>query len=674
MINGKFAHMAFNTITFSFHRNVKINALILRINVSFSMVAKDRQSKTESPKVEVGEIDTRAPFQSVKDAVNLFGEGAFSGEKLTIKKIKPHSTERVLVKETKLHLAQKELDKLKEQLKIAESTKTGALTELEKAKRTVDDLKNKLHIINEAKESAIKATEMAKDEAKKLNVGETNCNGDLETSKEQYAAVFTQLDAAKQELRRIRHDHETAMEEKAQVIREEQEAEVMSKVNIDKAGEISKEIMSVQEAIEHVKLAAMEVKQEQDKIVSEKNVQKLAHRSALEESAKKLVALREQIDPEISKDLESQFAKTTSEIKRLESEMEKSRASDLDSLKNVTSDLDFAKDSLQKVAEEEQSLKKLLESLKTELENVKKEHEELKQKESETESLAGNLNMKLQKSKTELDSACLEEGKVAGGLEEMMAALWQLVAESETAKRESEKMKEESEELKKEAAAMGAKLQEAENELRVSLQEANEAKLAESKALEEIKLISERTDAARASTSESGSKITISREEFESLSRKVEESEKLAVMKVEAAMAQAEAVKASEKEAVKRLEAAQKEINEMKVATEAAVKRAEMADAARKAVEGELRRWREKEQKKAAEAASLILQETQSMPSTPLRKQIPVTQPPQKPVIIQKQKTTKKVLVSNLSGIFQRKKSQIDGGSSPSYLPGEKPM
>ncbi|XP_024960330.1 WEB family protein At5g55860-like [Cynara cardunculus var. scolymus] len=641
------------------------------------MVAKDRQNKTDSPKVEVGEIDTRAPFQSVKDAVNLFGEGAFSGEKLTIKKItKPQSAERVLVKETKLHLAQKELDKLKERLKIAETTKTGALTELERAKRTVEDLTNKLQVINAAKEMAIKATEAAKDQAKQLDGGQTNTNGfltqDLENTKEQYAAVFTELDAAKQELRRIRHDREAAMEEKSAAIGLVTEAEVTSKASLDRAGEISKEIMSVQEAIEQVKRATVEAQKEQEKIYAEKNVQKLAHKAALEESAKKLLALRKEIDPEMSKDLETQFAETTSEIKRLQTEMENARASDLDSLKNVTSELDGAKESLQKVVEEEGSLKSLLESLKIELENVKKEHEELKAKEAETETVAGDLNVKLQKSKVELEAACLEEAKVSGASEEMMATLRQLTLESENAKRESEEMKSEAEELKKEAAAMGAALEEAENKLRIALQEADEAKSAESKALEEIKLISERTDAARASTSESGSKITISREEFESLSRKVEESEKLAGMKVEAAMAQAEAVKASEKEAVKKLEATQKEIDEMKAATEAALKRAEMADAARKAVEGELRRWREREQKKAEEAASLILQETQmqtplSLPSTPIHKQqIPAQKPKPK---------TKKVLVSNLSGMFQRKKSQVDGGgSSPSYLPGEKPM
>lgn len=61
------------------------------------MVAKIRHTATDSPnpspKPEVGEIDTSPPFQSVKDAVNLFGEGAFSGERPIIKKAKAYSAE-----------------------------------------------------------------------------------------------------------------------------------------------------------------------------------------------------------------------------------------------------------------------------------------------------------------------------------------------------------------------------------------------------------------------------------------------------------------------------------------------------------------------------------------------------------------------------------------------------
>ncbi|KAF8414279.1 hypothetical protein HHK36_002280 [Tetracentron sinense] len=578
-----------------------------------------RQNATDSPRAEVGEIDTRAPFQSVKAAVSLFGEGAFSGEKLAIKKLKPHSSESVLAKETQFHLAQKELNKFKEQLKNADSTKTQALAELEKAKKTVEDLTQKLKTVNESRQLAIKATEASKNQAKQLEEANSGrpagtddaWKQDLDSAREQYTAAITELDLAKQELRKIRQDFDASMEAKVSAFQQAAEAKHAAKDNKERAGELAKEIAAAQESLGHVKQASLQAQEEQAKILAEKDVHRQSYRADLEKSEKKLLSLKKEFDPELTRNLEAKLAETTAEIGVLQKEMENSQASDLDTVKIVTSELDDAKEALQKVAEEENSLRSLVESLKLELENVKKEHYELKEKEAETESVAGNLHVKLRKIKTEFEVAFAEESKARGASDELISTLQQLSSESENARQEEEAMKKNAEELKKEAETTRIALEEAEKELQIALKEAEEAKIAEEKALDEIKTLSERTNAARASTSESGAKITISVEEFDSLSQKVEESEKLAEMKMDAARAQVEAVKASESEALKRLEASQKEIEEMKAATEEALKRAEMAEAAKKAVEGELRRWREREQKRTMEAASRILAETE---------------------------------------------------------------
>lgn len=51
----------------------------------------ERQKAAGSPKVEVGEIDTRAPFQSVKAAVSLFAEVLKKGKKPVRKTEAPSS-------------------------------------------------------------------------------------------------------------------------------------------------------------------------------------------------------------------------------------------------------------------------------------------------------------------------------------------------------------------------------------------------------------------------------------------------------------------------------------------------------------------------------------------------------------------------------------------------------
>ncbi|XP_065862706.1 WEB family protein At5g55860 [Euphorbia lathyris] len=654
------------------------------------MGAKERQNATDAPKVEVGEIDTSAPFQSVKDAVSRFGEGAFSGsgEKPAIRKARPHSAEKVLAKESQLHLAQKELNKLQDQLNNAEITKAQALEELGKAKRTVDDLTQKLGTVTQSKDSAIRATEAAKDKTKQIEEtksGETaGPDGarekDLESAREQYMTVFTELDTVKQELRKIRQESDAALEAKLAAINQAAEAENAAKANVEKVGELSREISSMQESIGQVKLASLEAQQEQAKIFAEKDVLKQSYKATLEASANRLLSLKKEFDPEVAHNLEKQLAETMNEIDALQKQKENARASDLDSVRIVTSDLDGAKESLQKVAEEESSLRNLVESLKLELENMKKEHSELREKEAETESIAGNLHVKLRKSKAELEAARADESKPRGASEEIISTLQLLSSEAENARREAEEMMRKAEELKKEAEATSIALEEAEQKLKAALEEAEEAKTAEERALDQIKTLSERTSAARASTSESGANITISREEYEALSRKVEESETLAEMKVAAAMAQVEAVKASENEALKRFGTMQKEIEDMKAATQEAIKRAEMAEAAKKAVEVELRKWREREQKRATEIGTRVLAEREmSFESSPhhvrVQKQNPAPQKVTEVRKLEKEKSSsvsKKVLLSNLS-LFQRKKSQPESGT-PSYLPGEKPV
>ncbi|XP_010932175.1 WEB family protein At5g55860 [Elaeis guineensis] len=649
------------------------------------MGVKAHQNVTDSPKAEVGEIDTRAPFESVRAAVSLFGEVAFSADRPTARKPKPSSAERALAKETQLHLAQKELNKYKEQIKNAETTRVQALAELEGAKKSVEELTHKLNTINESKDLALKATEAAKNQTKELE-DENSSDGtgkdsawkqELDSAREQYAVAITELDAAKQELRRIKKDFESSMEAKLRAFHQEAEAKRLSDVNTEKAAQLSKEIAATQESLMHVKLATEQAQQEELKIHSEKDAARQSYKQALEDTEKKLASLHKEFDPELHKNLEVKLAETTAEIGAIQKEMEDARASDLESLMTVRTELDGAKDVLQKIAEEESSLKTLVESLKLELEAVKKEHDELKEKDAETESVVGNLHIKLQKCKNELEAAVAAEFKATSASDDLMSALQQLSSESESAIQEAEAMKKTAEELRNEAEASQIALAEAEKKLQVALKDAEEAKASEARALDQIKELSEKANAARASTSESGAKITISKEEFESLSRKVDESGKLTEMKVAAAMAQVEAVRASENESIKRLEVTRKEMEDIELATEEALKRAEMAEAAKKAVEGELRRWREREQKRAAEAASRILVETQmsveasqTKPKPPNANIVETAEGNQK---VNRAAVSRKTVLPNFSGIFHRKRNQVDGGS-PSYLPGEKPV
>ncbi|KAJ6797871.1 WEB family protein [Iris pallida] len=646
------------------------------------MSVKTRTNSFDSPKAEVGEIDTRAPFASVRAAVSLFGAGAASAER-TPRKPKSSTPEKsTFASETQLHLAQKELNKYKEQLHNAETTHVQALAELEKAKKTVDDLTHKLAIVNEAKEIALKATEAANNQTNQLKEEVSSLDDDqtgkleLDLSREQYASAIAELDSAKQELRRIRKDFEASVEAKITAFSLEAEAKQQSAVNADKVDQLSKEITSVQESLEHVKLATEQAKQEESKIQSDKDSMRTSYQLALEETEKKSAALKNDFNPEQHKELELKLLQVDSDINAVRKELEDVRAADLEAVATVTTELDGAKEVLQKVAEEEIALRSLVESLKMELEAVMKEHSDLKEKDTATEGLVGDLHVKIQKCKAELEAAVAAESKASLASAELMSTLQQLTSESESALQEAEAMKKEAEAMRNEAESARGALAETEKKLEVALKEEEEAKAAEARALDEIRNVSARANAARSPTSiEPGAaEITISKEEYGSLKHKVEESEKLTEMKVAAAAAHVDAVKASAAEAEKRLEAVRKEIEEMEAATEEALRRTEMAEAAKGAVESELRRWREKEQSRAAELATQILadSETRVEAATAMEPSPPEAKLAVVPAAAQSEGNkkasrwavaSKKTLLPNFSSIFFRRKSQVDRAS-----------
>ncbi|PWZ32873.1 hypothetical protein Zm00014a_010538 [Zea mays] len=644
-----------------------------------NMGTKARPPSADAEKGEIGEIDTRAPIQSVKAAVSLFGEVRFSSDKSAERKPKAPQTERVLAKETELHMAQKELNKYKEQLSNAETTRVQALSELEKAKKTVEELTAKLDLINKSKQLAIQATEDAKTQIKQLEGGSTSeglgtdgaLKQELESAREQYAVALADLDAAKQELRKLKKDFETSLDMRLSAAQQEEESLHTTEANIEKANQLRSEIAEIQESLMHVKAATVQAHEEEAQILAEKDVARTTYKQALEETQKKLLSLRNDFDPAAYDSLKQKLEQTNSEIASMQKKIEEARARDLESVAVVSTELDDAKEMLQKVAEEKSSLRSLVESLKVELEAVKQEHNQLKEKDTETESIVGDLHVKLQKCKSELEAAVAAESKAMSASDDLMLALQQLSSESKNALQEAEMMEKSAAELREEGEKARVELAEAEQKMQLALKEAEEAKAAEARALDQIKQLSDRASAARSSTSESGAIVTISKEEFVSLSRKVEESEKLSDMKVAAAMAQVEAIRASENEAIKKLETARKEMEDMELATEEALKRAEMAEAAKKAVEGELKRWREKEKKTAEAQPSAGAEELGS--GSPPVPQTSAGKASEKNDGHRNSRTLlrRSFMLPNITSMFHKKKNQ-PGSSSPSYLPGEK--
>lgn len=578
-------------------------------------------------------------------------------------------------------MAQKELNKFKEKLKNAETTRIQALAELEQAKRTAKDLSHKLQAVSGSKELDLKASEIAKMQAKRCEEANSSAspkNGvtrELDLAGRQHVATVDEVDATKQVVSSFKKDSQQTEDAKLSALLREAESRKFSDASMGRAAQFVKDNAGWPGSLSHIKGASLQAHHDKSVVPSENDVKGVRCRDGSEQTVNKSSTVKKELDPVFVGNLGTNLAETAEECRA--SKKENIQPPALDSVTTVTSGLDGAKDVLQKIAEEETSLKTMMESLCLELDNIKKESLKLKLKEAETDAVVSELNIKLQNSKEELEGITCGKLKAQATCSSLISTFQQLTLESENARKKSETMKNSAVELMREAETVRISLNEAEQKLQIALKDSEDAKAAEADALNQKKALSEKAQTARVSTSDSGTTITIPMEEYECLCGKLQECRTLAEMKVEAALAEAEAIRAGEIEGIARLETIKREVEEMKLVTEEALKRVEMAEAARRAAEGEMRRLRERDQRRANEAASRALVETQlSKAPSPPRTRVRRSNPHEKKERSWKSgKTSSKqiTLLLQVSGFFQKKAIQVESGSL-SYLPGEKPL
>lgn len=581
------------------------------------------------PKVRKVEIDTAAPFESVKAAVSLFGERMDWKSQLQTRQMQMSSVERFMVSESNLHKVQDDLAYYKEKLSLTQASTADVLIELEKVKELIRGSAGTREGIDMLDYQCVPLPKAAQasepPENSEAAVMDRHATIELQ-------AILKEMESVKEELLSARVSTKVAVEGLQGAFKA---LNTVSK----RADELAEEQASLNEAVAAAQIALVDAEEQvellrsghkvelQDKVPSDLMERKSAEINDLEEKLEEANGMVMKLKEELTaaKGVENTAVVASTEayetIPKVKLQLDQANSEVLGTvgkLGKVLEELDELKAKLEKTTQDKAPLSSAVQVRKSDLERGRIELGRMHEKEQMACATLASLQDDLHKVKESLKSAQAGEARAVQAKETLPAAIKQAASEADEAKAAAEASKEEARKARHEMEQAKAATSTAVSRQQAALKESEAARASGAMALAEFKALteSETQGADMESQSGGGAGVTIPLQEYSSLKQAAQEAEDLADKKVTEVLAQVEEANTSQVGAQSRLDNTVKDAEMCRDELQKVQKKADDAQEAKLVAEGALRKWRaEHDQRRRAGNAPLELKMTTTLSS-----------------------------------------------------------